>query len=119
MIININTYSQEITKCYTTELINNELINNPDYKNEINNFFKQNKLWLSNYNQEKTTITIPMVVHVIYRQTHANLGIGTNIPNIQIEDQIRILNEDYSKTNSEFPNPPRNTFVNSAANPCF
>ena len=117
MIININTYSQEITKCYTTELINNELINNPDYKNEINNFFKQNKLWLSNYNQEKTTITIPIVVHIIYRQTHANLGIGTNIPNIQIEDQIRILNEDYSKTNSEFPNPPRNTFVNSAANP--
>ena len=117
MIINISTYSQEINKCYTTELINNELINNPDYKNEINNVFKQNKLWLSNYNQEKTTITIPIVVHVIYRQTHANLGIGTNIPNIQIEDQIRIFNEDYSKTNSEFPNPPRNTFVNSAANP--
>ena len=32
-------------------------------------------------------------------------------------DQLRILNEDYSKTNSEFPNPPRNTFVNYAGNP--
>ena len=119
MIVNINTYSQEINKCYTTELINNELINNPDYQNEINNIYKQNKLWLS-YNQdqrEKTTITIPIVIHVIYRQSHSNLGIGTNIPVIQIEDQIRILNEDYSKTNSEFPNPPRNTFINTAANP--
>ena len=56
------------------------------------------------------------MIHVIYRQNHSNLGIGTNIPNIQIEDQLRILNEDFSKTNSEFPNPPRNTFINYAGN---
>ena len=74
-------------------------------------------MWLADNNKEKTTITIPIVVHVIYRQSHSNPGIGTNIPNFQIEDQIRILNEDYSKTNSEFPNPPRNTFTNSAGNP--
>lgn len=117
MSISLNTYSQEIAKCYTTELIENELITNPDYKGEINKFLQQNKLWLTNNNKEKTTITIPIVVHIIYRQSHSNPGIGTNIPNFQIEDQIRILNEDYSKTNSEFPNPPRNTFVNSAGNP--
>ena len=78
---------------------------------------KENKKWLSENGNSKEVITIPIVVHVIYRQTHANPGIGTNIPNFQIEDQIRILNEDYSKTNSEFPNPPRNTFVNYAGNP--
>ena len=117
MSISLNTYSQEIAKCYTTELIQNELITNPDYKGEINKVLQQNKLWLTNNNKEKTTITIPIVVHIIYRQSHSNPGIGTNIPNFQIEDQIRILNEDYSKTNSEFPNPPRNTFVNSAGNP--
>ena len=117
MSISLNTYSQEIAKCYTTELIENELITNPDYKGEINKVLQQNKLWLTNNNKEKTTITIPIVVHIIYRQSHSNPGIGTNIPNFQIEDQIRILNEDYSKTNSEFPNPPRNTFVNSAGNP--
>ena len=32
-------------------------------------------------------------------------------------DALRILNEDYSKTNPEFPNPPRNTFTNVAGNP--
>ena len=117
MTISLNTYSQEIAKCYTTELIENELITNPDYKGEINKVFQQNRLWLDNNNIEKTTITIPIVVHVIYRQSHSNPGIGTNIPNFQIEDQIRILNEDYSKTNSEFPNPPRNNFINSAGNP--
>ena len=51
----------------------------------------------------------------MHRQTHANIGSGTNISNEQIEDAIRILNEDFSKTNSEFPNPPRNTFINLAA----
>jgi hypothetical protein len=117
MSISLNTYSQEIAKCYTTELIENELTTNPDYKGEIYKVLQQNRLWLANNNKETTTITIPIVVHVIYRQSHSNPGIGTNIPNFQIEDQIRILNEDYSKTNSEFPNPPRNTFVNSAGNP--
>jgi len=117
MTICLNTYSQEITKCYTTELIEKELIENPNYKTEIKKVFKQNKFWISNNNNKQATITIPIVVHVIYRQSHANLGIGTNIPNFQIENQIQILNEDYSKTNSEFPNPPRNTFINFAGNP--
>jgi hypothetical protein len=56
------------------------------------------------------------VVHIVHRALD-NLGENTNIPNIQIEDQLRILNEDYSKTNPEFPNPPRNTFINNAGNP--
>ena len=76
-------------------LIENELITNPDYKGEINKVFQQNRLWLDNNNIEKNTITIPIVVHVIYRQSHSNPGIGTNIPNFQIEDQIRILNEGF------------------------
>ena len=52
----------------------------------------------------------------MHRNTHPSVGTGTNISNAQIEDQIRILNEDYSKTNSEFPNPPRSTFKNIAGN---
>ena len=110
-------FAQENKKCYTTELINKELIDNKNYQNQINQVHKENKNWILENRNNKEVITIPIVVHVIYRQTHANIGIGTNIPNFQIEDQIRILNEDYSKTNSEFPNPPRNTFVNYAGNP--
>jgi hypothetical protein len=46
-----------------------------------------------------------------------DIGSNTNIPNLQIEDGLRILNEDSSKTNLEFPTPPRNTFLNYAGNP--
>ena len=99
-------------KCMTTKLVKEELKNNPYYLQAKNN---TRELTTSNF--EKTTIIIPVVVHVIHRTTHPNIGSGTNISNAQIEDQLRILNEDYSKTNPEFPNPPRNTFVNYAGNP--
>ena len=117
IFLSLTIFAQENKKCYTTELINKELIDNKNYQNQINQVHKENKNWILENRNNKEVITIPIVVHVIYRQTHANIGIGTNIPNFQIEDQIRILNEDYSKTNSEFPNPPRNTFVNYAGNP--
>ena len=117
LFFSLTIFAQENKKCYTTELINKELIDNKNYQNQINQVHKENKNWILENRNNKEVITIPIVVHVIYRQTHANIGIGTNIPNFQIEDQIRILNEDYSKTNSEFPNPPRNTFVNYAGNP--
>ena len=117
LFLSLTIFAQENKKCYTTELINKELIDNKNYQNQINQVHKENKNWILENRNNKEVITIPIVVHVIYRQTHANIGIGTNIPNFQIEDQIRILNEDYSKTNSEFPNPPRNTFVNYAGNP--
>lgn len=116
-LLSISIFAQENKKCFTSELIQKELEINEDYQNQIYQVHKDNKKWLSENRRSKETITIPIVVHVIYRQSHSNLGIGTNISNAQIEDQIRILNEDFSKTNNEFPNPPRNTFVNYADNP--
>ena len=103
-------------KCITTDLIKEELKNNIEY-----DLMRQN---LVNYQQENNgvifqnqpIITIPVVVHVVHR-TVDNIGANTNISISQIEDQLRILNEDYSKTNPEFPNPPRNTFINYAGNP--
>lgn len=117
LLLSISIFAQENKKCFTSELIQKELEINEDYQNQIYQVHKDNKKWLSENSRSKETITIPIVVHVIYRQSHSNLGIGTNISNAQIEDQIRILNEDFSKTNNEFPNPPRNTFVNYADNP--
>jgi len=102
-----------INKCITTKLVEQELKDNQDY---FDAFIKRKKEHerLSGINTHKTTITIPIVVHVVHRDIHVNIGTNTNIPDIQIEDAIRILNEDYSKTNSEFPNPPRTTFLNDA-----
>ncbi|MEQ9438638.1 MAG: choice-of-anchor J domain-containing protein [Cyclobacteriaceae bacterium] len=47
---------------------------------------------------------IPVVVHVIHRGEAE--GVGTNIPFEQIEDQIRILNEDFRHLNADSVNTP-------------
>ena len=104
-------------KCITTDLIKEELNNNVEYE-----LMRQNLINLQQENKgvsykNQPIIRIPVVVHVVHRNTDPNIGSGTNISNAQIEDQLRILNEDYSKTNPEFPNPPRNTFVSFSGNP--
>ena len=112
-------FSQEnYRKCNTNRLVNQELKNNPDYLKARNNAKE-----LTITKSEKSTITIPVVIHIIHRNTpnHTNIGDGTNISNAQIEDQLRILNEDYSKTNPEFLDTlqflPRNTFNDYWGNP--
>ena len=104
-------------KCITTPLLEQELISNPDYAKARANIISENKIWIKNNSKEKNTINIPVVIHIIHKNTHSNIGIGTNISNAQIEDALKILNEDYSKTNPEYPNPPRNTFLNNWGNP--
>ncbi|WP_426058688.1 M43 family zinc metalloprotease [Hymenobacter sp. B1770] len=47
-----------------------------------------------------TTITIPVVVHVVYNTA------AQNVPQAQVEDQIRVLNEDFAKMNSDVNNVP-------------
>jgi hypothetical protein len=104
-------------KCITTRLVEQELISNPDYAKGRANAITENIAWIKANHSEKTTLNIPVVIHIIHKNTHSNIGIGTNISNAQIEDALKILNEDYSKTNPEYPNPPRNTFLNYWENP--
>lgn len=49
--------------------------------------------------QDVGVLQIPVVVHVIHRGEA--VGEGTNIPFEQIEDQIRILNEDFRRQNAD------------------
>ena len=106
-----------IKKCTTTPLVEQELISNPDYSKGRADAITENIAWIKANHSEKTTLNIPVVIHIIHKNTHSNIGIGTNISNAQIEDALKILNEDYSKTNPEYPNPPRNTFLNNWGNP--
>ena len=120
IVFQVQIQAQNVDKCYTTPIVERELEINHEYAEARENHLKESKKWLSNnlnLTETKEVITIPIVVHVVHRNSHPQPGQGTNIPDSQIEDQIRILNEDYSKTNPEFPNPPRNTFVNIAGNP--
>ena len=100
----------------TTKLVEYELSINKDYEQARANLLSETRNLNSSSSERGSATIIPVVVHVVHRNTHSSVGSGTNISNAQIEDQIRILNEDYSKTNSEFPNPPRSTFKNIAGN---
>jgi len=106
-----------IKKCITTRLVEQELISNPDYAKGRANAITENIAWIKANDSEKTTLNIPVVIHIIHKSTHSNVGVGTNISNAQIEDALKVLNEDYSKTNPEYPNPPRNTFLNYWGDP--
>ena len=117
IFLSINATSQESgKKCMTTDLIKNELEFNLDYELNRQSLYHYNKKNQFTNNKNQPIITIPVVIHVIHRVQDA-VGSNTNIPNVQIEDQLLILNQDYSQTNPEFPNPPRNTFINNVGNP--
>ena len=117
IFLSINALSQEGSKkCMTTDLIKNELEHNFDYDLTRKSLYDYNKKNQFTNNKNQPVITIPVVIHVIHRAQDA-VGANTNIPDAQIEDQFLILNQDYSQTNPEFPNPPRNTFINNVGNP--
>ena len=115
------TAQVNIKKCLTTPLVQQELESNPDYLKGRAKSISENSAWLLGNHTRKSTLNIPVVVHVVHRVSHVNVGTGTNISDVQIEDALRILNEDYSKTNPEFPNPAsvggRNDFLSYAGNP--
>ena len=118
VLISIVSNGQEnIKKCITTRLVEHELISNPDYKKGRANSISENIDWIKSDKSKRSTINIPVVIHIIHKNTHSNIGIGTNISNAQIEDALRILNEDFSKTNPEYQLTPRNTFLNYWGNP--
>jgi hypothetical protein len=117
IFLSVNAKSQENNKkCMTTDLIKNELENNLDYELTRQSLYYYNKKNQFTNNKNLPVITIPVVIHIIHRAQDA-VGANTNIPDAQIEDQFLILNQDYSQTNPEFPNPPRNTFINNVGNP--
>lgn len=48
--------------------------------------------------------TVPVVVHIIHRGEA--VGTGTNIPDAQVVSQIKVLNDDFKRLNSDAGNTP-------------
>ena len=116
MIITQISNAQNTRKCNTTYLVNQSITEDSRNLIAMEEIANKNNKWIDeNRNKQKTVITVPIVVHIVHKNTHSNIGSGTNISNAQVEDAIRILNEDFNKNNPEFPNPPRSTFSNLAA----
>jgi PKD repeat protein len=105
-IINNNLNSQNSHQCATEDHYQEQLKLHPelaqkrlDYDNAMQQFIANqsaNKI----SNNQVVTYVIPVVVHVIHQYG------AENISDAQIEDQIRILNEDFQRNNSDSNNTP-------------
>jgi len=89
-------------RCGTEAHTKNLRSNNANYAIARDKVNAQTEKWIENHpnHSEKTIITIPVVVHVVWKtNTH-------NISDAQIQSQIDVLNEDYRRTNVDKINTP-------------
>jgi len=96
----LSSFGQE--KCGTVVHTEYLMQKYPNYRIERDKVDFQTEKWIKNnpnYNQ-KTIITIPVVVHVVWN-TNAE-----NISDAQIFSQIDVLNKDYRRTNTDAINTP-------------
>jgi hypothetical protein len=99
-LVVLSAFGQE--KCGTVVYTDYLMQKYPNYKKERKKVNLQTEKWIKsnqNYNQ-KTIITIPVVVHVVWN-TNAE-----NISDAQIFSQIDVLNKDYRRTNTDAINTP-------------
>jgi PKD repeat protein len=109
-----NATAQQINRCATDEKVTQQLLQNPAaFQNYLRIFEKaqviraEREAGLRGGNEPRI---IPVVFHVIHE------GGSENISKAQLEDQIRILNEDFTRTNADTVNT-RAVFLPVAANP--
>ena len=98
--ISIIATAQE--RCGTEIHTKNMMDNNDSYAIARKKVNAQTEKWIENHpnHSEKTIITIPVIVHVVWKTiTH-------NISDAQIQSQIDVLNEDYRRTNADKINTP-------------
>jgi hypothetical protein len=90
----LQSYAQH--KCLSHELHKTYLEDNPKAIAHRASIEASTQEWIiNNAKTKKATISIPVVVHVLWNEAEENIS------QEQIEDQIRILNEDFANTNSD------------------
>lgn len=97
------TFAQE--KCGTVEI---QIKQQNSLQRETNDVFeswvKQKKASRNSRTQSDRTYTIPVVFHVIHKGE--TVGTGVNISDAQIASQVKVLNNDFNRTNSDAGNTP-------------
>jgi hypothetical protein len=102
VLVSISLIANAQERCGTEAHTKNLMSNNPNYAIARDKVNAQTEKWIENHpnHSEKTIITIPVVVHVVWKtNTH-------NISDAQIQSQIDVLNEDYRRTNADKINTP-------------
>jgi len=102
VLASISLIASAQERCGTETHTKNLMSNNANYATARDKVNTQTEKWIENHSNhsEKTIITIPVVVHVVWKtNTH-------NISDAQIQSQIDVLNEDYRRTNVDKINTP-------------
>lgn len=95
--------------CYSDEVLQQELAKDPAYATELQQMNEAISQPLPKFKGEASAVkTIPVVFHVVYATEYDNISVE------QIEDALRILNEDFRRNNPDAANT-RGIFQNVAA----
>ncbi len=85
-----------LRNCATMDVYDRLKLEDPTYEERLNNIESEIREYLKNNPQfDNVVITIPVVVHVVYKTS------AENISTAQIQSQINILNLDFRKLNSD------------------
>jgi PKD repeat protein len=101
MIFSLTAFSQTQHWCGSERHMNAAAVKNPALVGQYEDLVRASKAFeLNGMDAERAGATriIPVVFHVVH------MGGPENISKAQIEDQIRILNEDFSRTNPDTSN---------------
>ncbi len=93
-----NAQDVNLTKCLTPHAIEYQDNLSPGYSEHVNYVFDQAKQWFDTHGRQKSTYTIPVVVHVVYNTPEQNLHDSV------IFNQIENLNKDFNRLNADAGN---------------
>ncbi|MEE2930946.1 MAG: M43 family zinc metalloprotease [Bacteroidota bacterium] len=91
--------------CISNNKMNTYLDSNPQAKQKRK--ILENKIKISS--NKATSLTIPVVVHIVYKNNNENIS------DMQIQSQIDVLNKDFTHTNTDAINTPIG-FVSNVGN---
>jgi len=103
LILVVSTLSVNAQERCGTEAITKHMMEKyPEYKSAREKVNMQTEKWIKDHpnHNEKSIITIPVVVHVVWKTS------TQNISDTQIQSQIDALNQDYRRTNIDVVNTP-------------
>lgn len=98
ILLAFNASAQKRT-CAAEEVLARQLLENPELRQEIQNI-EEHTLQFAQTSHDRTVVTIPVVIHLVYYNSSQNLS------DAQLLSQIDILNADFRRTNADAGNTP-------------
>lgn len=100
-LLAVNIINAQQRNCASMEVLEQLMQENPGMQQQMEAIEQHTNNFLSNsFLESRDVVTIPVVVHVVYRTT------TENISDAQILSQIAVLNNDFRKLNADVANTP-------------